>query len=1080
MTPLFSEDALIEQPAIALFSSLGWDTANCFYELPGPANSVGRETTGEVVLGNRLLASLHKLNPDVPEAVLVSAIGEMMRDRGAMSLLQANADVYGLLKNGFAITMGNGDGDQEDFRVRYIDWETPEANDFFLASQFWVSGDLYKRRADLVGFVNGIPLLFMELKASHKNIKNAFDENLSDYKDTIPQVFWYNAFIILSNGSESNLGTISSEWEHFFTWKKINDEGEEGVISLETMIKGTCKKSRFLDLVENFTLFQESKGGSIKLVSKNHQFHGVNRALQVLDEVYGIDPMKPLTPNPSPSGREAASEGKTSQSPKRLGVFWHTQGSGKSFSMLFFSQKVLRKKRGNWTFVIVTDRTDLDDQIYKNFARCGAVTEPEHMVRAASAEDLKQKLREDHRYVFTLIQKFRNERGKTFPMLSDRDDVIVITDEAHRSQYDIFAQNMRDALPNAAFIGFTGTPLIDGQDEVTKDVFGDYISVYNFKQSIDDGATVPLYYENRIPELQLTNANLTDDMYEIIENADLDEDQEGKLEREFKREYHLITRDDRLDTIAGDVVQHFLGRGHQGKAMMICVDKVTTVRMYEKVKKAWKKELSERRKALKNAPAYGQSDEADFLKYMEETDMAVVVSADQNEIQTFKGHGIDIKPIRKRMVTEDLDEKFKDSNDPLRLVFVCAMWITGFDVPSCSTIYLDKPLRNHTLMQTIARANRVFPEKNNGVIVDYIGVFKSLEKALSIYGAPRVGSNKVDRPANVKDELIEQLELAVAEARQFCENREIDLQELVEAGEWNYIALRDAAVDKILVDDETRREFLKLADRVVRLHKASLPDKSDERFRPWRAVFSNMADRIRSLVSPPDISAVIAQINALLDRSISAEGYRISTEVRESEDTGNKIDLSQIDFDALRKYFESKNKNVAVAGVRAAIEKKLDQMVRENKTRIDFVEEFQRLIAEYNSGSANVEVLFAKLQAFAEKLSVEEQRHIREKLSEEELAIFDLLMRPRLELSDKEEKQVKAVAKDLLERLKSEKLVLDWKKRQQARASVRLTIEQILDQLPRAYTTTLYEQKCDMIFQHIFENYHGQGTSVYA
>jgi type I restriction enzyme R subunit len=1047
-----SEDTLIEQPAIALFSSLGWTAANCYDESPGLENPIGRETTSDVVLGARLLKSLQNLNPNTPDRILQSAVEEIKRDRRAMSPVQANADVYKLLKDGYTITAENEQGEQEDYRVQYIEWENPEENEFFLASQFWITGDLYKRRADLIGFVNGIPLLFIELKASHKNIKNAFDDNLSDYKDTIPQLFWYNAFVLLSNGSESRIGSLSSTWEHFFNWKKINDEGEEGVISLETIIKGTCEKCRFLDIVENFTLFQDTKGGTIKLVTKNHQYLGVNRALNKVSEIQD-------------------NQGK-------LGVFWHTQGSGKSFSMVFFSQKVFRKKPGNWTFVIVTDRTDLDEQIYKNFARCGAVTEPEHMVRAASADDLKQKLREDHRYVFTLIQKFRSDRGKTFPMLSDRDDVIVITDEAHRSQYDIFAQNMRDALPNAAFIGFTGTPLIDGRDEVARDVFGDYVSIYNFKQSIEDGATVPLYYENRIPELQLTNTNLTDDIYEIIENADLDIDQEAKLEREFKREYHLITRDERLDTIASDIVQHFLGRGHQGKAMMICVDKVTTVRMYEKVKKAWKKSLKSRKNSLGDV-VYGRSEESEFIKYMEETDMAVVVSSEQNEIQTFKDHGIDIKPIRKRMVSEDLDEKFKDPDDPLRLVFVCAMWITGFDVPSCSTIYLDKPLRNHTLMQTISRANRVFPEKNNGVIVDYIGVFKSLEMALSIYGAPKPGTSKVDRPADIKDQLIEQLEIAINEARKYCTERDIDTQQLLDVEEWEYISLRDLAVDKLLENDEVRREFLKLADRVVRLHKASLPDKSDEKFRPWRALFSNMADRIRSLISPPDISTVMHQINQLLDQSISAEGYQISNVVRESEDIENKIDLSQIDFDALKKYFESKNKNIAITGIRSIIEKKLDQLLRENRTRIDFVEEFQKLIEEYNSGSANMELLFAKLQAFAEKLSEEEQRHIKEQLSKEELAIFDLLMKPRLKLSNKEEQQVKVVAKDLLKKIKSEKLVLDWRKRQNARANVRLSIEEILDQLPRAYNTKLYEHKCDIVFQHIYDSYYDQYTNVY-
>src|SRR5205807_1027759 len=310
---------------------------------------------------------------------------------------------------------------------------------------------------------------------------------------------------------------------------------------------------------------------------------------------------------------------------------------------------------------------------------------------------------EDHRYVFTLIQKFRTEEGGTYPKLSDRSDIVVITDEAHRSQYDVFALNMRNAVPNAAFIGFTGRPLMAGEER-TKQVFGDYVSIYNFKQSVDDGNTVPLYYENRIPELQLTNPNLTDDMAEIIDSAELDEDQEEKIEREFAREYQLITREDRLERIAEDIVAHYTGRGVLAKAMVISIDKATAVRMYDKVQKYWKSKLARLEKEISNAVPAERPELEKRLRFFQSTDMAVVVSPSQNEIEEFKKKGLDIAKHRKRMVKEDLETKFKHPDDPLRIVFVCAMWITGFDVPSCSTMYLDKPMKNHTLMQTIARA----------------------------------------------------------------------------------------------------------------------------------------------------------------------------------------------------------------------------------------------------------------------------------------------------------------------------------------------------------------------------------------
>ncbi|MCL5959430.1 MAG: HsdR family type I site-specific deoxyribonuclease, partial [Chloroflexi bacterium] len=456
----YTEASLVEQPAIILFAALGWETANCFHETLGQNDTLGRESSAEVVLVRRLRAALERLNPEVDHGSIDLAIQELTRDRSAMSPAQANREVYRLLKEGLKVAVFDGAGRVSTTTLRVIDWEEPANNDFFLASQFWVSGEIYTRRADLVGFVNGLPLVFVELKASHKRLEDAFRRNLKDYKTTIPQLFWYNAFIILSNGSKSKIGSLTATWEHFAEWKKINSEGEHGIVSLETMIRGTCEPGRLLDVVENFLLFSEGAGGLIKIIARNHQYLGVNNAVSALQR---IDHNK-----------------------GRLGVFWHTQGSGKSFSMVFFSQKILRKVPGNFTFVVVTDRDDLDDQIYQNFARVGAVTESEDWVRAGSGEHLKGLLREDHRYVFTLIQKFHTEQGAVYPELSNRSDIIVITDEAHRSQYDTLALNMRNALPRAAFIAFTGTPLMVGEEK-TKDVFGDYVSVYNFKQSIDDG-----------------------------------------------------------------------------------------------------------------------------------------------------------------------------------------------------------------------------------------------------------------------------------------------------------------------------------------------------------------------------------------------------------------------------------------------------------------------------------------------------------------------------------------------------------------------------------------------------------------
>jgi type I restriction enzyme R subunit len=1046
----YSEQSLVEQPAIELFSELGWETADCFHEFDSGTSALGRETPAEVVLIPRLRAALEKLNPGLPAEAIGLAIEELMRDRSVMSMTAANREVYQLLKDGVKVNIPSGEEgyDEKTEVVRIIDWKEPWNNDFFLASQFWVTGEMYKRRADLVGFVNGLPLVLVELKAAHKQIENAFNRNLKDYKDTIPQLFWYNGFIILSNGTASKIGSISAEWEHFNDWKKINSEGEEGIISLETMIWGTCLPERLLDIVENFTLFSDAGGGPVKLVAKNHQYLGVKNAVDALV--------------------------KAKDSAGRLGVFWHTQGSGKSYSMIFFSQKVLRKMPGNWTFVIVTDRKELDEQIYKNFARAGAVTEQE--AHAASAEELRRLLTEDHRYVFTLIQKFRTEGGERHPKLSDRSDIIVITDEAHRTQYDTFALNMRNALPNAAFIGFTGTPLM-AKEEKTRQVFGDYVSIYNFKQSVDDGATVPLYYENRIPEVILTNQNLNEDIEKLLEEAELDEEQERKLEREFSREYQLVTRDDRLEKIAKDIVEHFMGRGQEGKAMVVCIDKATAVRMYDKVQKYWKQYLADLEDKLAVSSVQESDALRDKVRYMKETDMAVVVSQSQNEIEEMRKKGLDIKPHRKRMVKEDLDEKFKNPGNPLRLVFVCAMWMTGFDVPCCSTIYLDKPMKNHTLMQTIARANRVFGDKVNGLIVDYFGVFRNLQRALAIYGSGSGGGiREGDTPVKDKAALVEELKKAIADASGFCVERGIELDKVQRAEGFQRVKLLNDAVEAIIINDESKRRYLLLAGDANKLYRAILPDRQANEFSPICRLLGVIGEKIRSLTPQADISEVMEEVELLLDESITAEGYAIG----DRRGKYKTVDLSNIDFEALKQKFEKSRKRIEAERLRGLINSKLAKMVRWNKSRMDYLERFQQMIDEYNAGSMNVDEFFRQLTEFAKELNLEERRSVGERLSEEELAVFDLLTKPDMELTNKDRKQVKKVARELLETLKKEKLVLDWRKRQQSRAAVILSIEYTLDGLPSSYSRDTYREKCDLVYRHIFDSYYGEGRSVYT
>lgn len=1060
VTAAYGELALVEMPAISCLASLGWETANLYNETFGVDGTEGRTSSSEVILTRRLRKALERVNPGYPAYAYDLAIEQLTEDRSKQLAVNANQAFYELLRDRVKVEIADNDGNLQIVELSVIDWANPENNDFFLAQQMWVSGDMYKRRCDLLGFINGLPLVFIELKAPHVPLKSAYDDNLRDYKgQSVPQLFHPNAFILLSNGSQTRVGTITSPWEHFFEWRRIDDETEKGSTTLDTALRGMCDKRRLLDIIENFTVFEEVRGGLIKKVAKNHQYLGVNKAIAQMVKL-----------------RESGDN----EAAKRLGVFWHTQGSGKSLSMVFFTQKVLRKLPGKWTFVIVTDREELDDQISKTFKATGAIpkaklggTKDDILVRAASGEHLKQLLKTDERYIFTLIQKFRTEAGGQYEKLSDRSDIIVITDEAHRSQYDIYALNMRNALPHAAFLGFTGTPLIAGEEERTREVFGDYVSVYDFARSIEDGATVPLYYENRTPELQITNNNLNSDIEKLLEDAELDEAQERKLERDFAREYHLITRNDRLEKIAADLVKHFLGRGYRGKAMMVCIDKATAVKMYNKVQACWQITLADLEKQLATASGDLKETLSEKIKVMQTTDMAVVVSQSQNEIEVLKEKGLDIIPHRQRMLKEDLDELFKDPESPLRLVFVCAMWITGFDVPTCSTLYLDKPMRNHTLMQTIARANRVSPGKSAGLIVDYVGMFRNLQDALRIYAKPKKPD---DLPIKDKSVLVAELKAKLDQTEAFCKAFGVDLNAVVATPPERRLEALQDAMNAILGEGEnTTKAYLLLAGQIARTFRAILPDASANVYAPMAILVAYIGSMIKALRPPADISEIMSDLDKLLDSSIATEGYRIG----HKPEAEALIDLSQIDFTALQKKFNKGKKAAEAEKLKGQIEKKLEKMVRENKGRTNFLEKFQKLIAAYNDSSHNLEAFFKELLKFAQSLNEEEQRAHRENLSQEELAVFDLLTQPDPVLTEKERSEVKKVAKELLAKLKAEKLVLDWRMKAQTKADVERTIRDFFIKLPNPYTPVLRKDKRAKTYAHIYENYFGPGQSQY-
>ena len=572
MSTDYSEDRLIQKSAAELMETeLGWTSIYAYdKEVLGENGTFGRNSFHEVLLTQRFRLALKKLNPWINDKQIAEAIERMTERMSSQTLIQINEQKYQFIRDGIPVTRIKPDGTSEEIKAVVIDFENIDNNDFLCVRELWVYGALYRRRADIVGFVNGIPLLFVELKNHNVEVENAFNENYRDYLDTIPQLFYHNAFIIFSNGLEARVGTIDSKWNFFHEWKRLT-ELDNGNIELPTMLRGICKKENFLDLLENYILYDHSDGKTVKIMARNHQYLGVNQAV----EMY--------------RNREYVNG--------KLGVFWHTQGSGKSYSMLFLACKIRRKFAGSPTIVILTDREELNKQISDTFENCGVLGNVKaKSFIASSGDDLITKLKGNPSFIFSLIQKFNKPDAE--PIYPDH-DIIVISDEAHRTQNGVFAENLLHLLPTANRIGFTGTPLLR-DDNITARTFGGYVSIYDFKRAVDDKATVPLYYENRGERLkELKNPEINEEIAAVLEQAgEIDASQQAKLEREFAKEVHLLTAPKRLRIVAQDFVSHYSDLWTSGKAMVVCYNKVTCVRMYNYVQEYWQKEIESLEKQI--------------------------------------------------------------------------------------------------------------------------------------------------------------------------------------------------------------------------------------------------------------------------------------------------------------------------------------------------------------------------------------------------------------------------------------------------------------------------------------------------
>ena len=1068
--PNFISEDQIERALLQRLQHLhAFDSLDCYTEDPENLNDgSGRTNKRDVILVDRLKEAAIRLNPAIPVRVIEEALEKLLDRRQAMSLVAANQEIYNLLRDGIPVEFDNAQGQKQQESVRLIHFNQPDENRYLAVTQLWIKGERGFRRPDVLLYVNGIPLVFIELKNSNVKLRTAFDDNLTNYKADIPQLFLTNALCVLSNAIETRVGSITAEWEYFFNWLRPEDEKEkidreqirEQGTSLERVIEGLFPRGRLLDYVENFILFYKENQ---KIIAQNHQFIGVNRAYDLFLQ------------------RE--------EKQGKLGVFWHTQGSGKSFSMIFYARKIFRKQTGNFTFVVVTDREALDGQIYRNFLHTDTVTKAE-AAQPKDSDEMRKFLGQNKRLVFTLIQKFGWPKGKEYPLLSDRKDIIVIVDEAHRTQYKSLAENMRAGLPKAQYLAFTGTPLL-GRERKTNAWFGEYVSEYNFQQSMDDGATVPLFYKKRVPQVLIQNEDLSDEFYEILEDENLDDAQQAKLENKFAQEIEVIKRDDRLETIAKDIVYHFPRRGYLGKGMVVSLDKFTAVKMYDKVQRLWKDELKELRSTIrKSKNDIERARLKRIVDYMRSVEMAVIVSEEADEEKKFAKQRLDIKPHRQRMNAidehgHDVEYNFKDPEHPLQLVFVCAMWLTGFDAPTVSTLYLDKPMKDHSLMQTIARANRVTSwkingvEKKNGEIVDYYNVFRNMREALKDYAQGQEGQD--EPPVREKRELGKLLEDSIAQGMAFCREKEIDLDVVLRGKDiFKNVRQFEAYADKLLSNDEWRKAFAVYENTITSLYEACKPEILGSPVVRPVAVFQYLRGVVDAIIEQKDIDAISVRIGELLDESLVVDQAEFVHEHKAEyriKQSGKTWDLSRIDFEKLREDFQHASyKNIEIADLRAFIQHKLDQMLKQNVTRADFAQRLQSIIDAYNAGSSSADNYFAELVKFTEELKEESERYIREGLTEEELELFDLLKKDRM--TKEEAQKVRLAAKTLLQRLRDATprvLVQDWFKDSQTRRQVRSAVEDVLNaHLPDSYDRVLFGQKCDNVFE-LMVNYASQG-----
>ncbi|MGH7481793.1 MAG: type I restriction endonuclease subunit R [Longimicrobiales bacterium] len=1019
MTPRFTE-SVVEDAALGYLRELGYAIA-AGPDIAPDADGAERDSFGDVALKERLRTALVRLNPELPAEAIDDAFRRLTRLDGP-TLETRNRALHRMLVEGVTVEFRREDGSIGGAQARVLDFDDIAGNDWLAVNQFAVSEDRHVRRPDVVVFVNGLPLALLELKnaaAEQATVWTAFNQ-LQTYRAELPTLFSYNALLVVSDGVRARLGTLTAGREWFRPWRTIEGEGlaPPTIPELEVLIRGVFDRRRLLDLIEHFIVFEDEGGGRlVKKVAGYHQFHAVNVAVEETMRAADVPrSARQVSDTRGGIGRYASAAQGGDAGDRRVGVVWHTQGSGKSLTMAFYAGRVIREPAmSNPTVVVLTDRNDLDDQLFGTFSRCQDLLRQPPM-QAESRADLREKLAVDAGgVVFTTIQKFLpEEKGDRHPALSERRNIVVIADEAHRSQYDFidgFARHMRDALPNASFIGFTGTP-IEKEDANTRAVFGDYISIYDIQRAVEDRATVPIYYESRLAKLTLDEAEkpaIDTEFEEVTEGEE--SARRDRLRSRWARLEAVVGSEHRLKLLANDILDHFETRleALDGKAMVVCMSRRICVDLYREIV------------ALR--PDWHAADD-------DRGQIKVVMTGSATDPLDWQPH------IRNKPRREALANRFRDSKDPLRMVLVRDMWLTGFDAPSLHTMYVDKPMRGHGLMQAIARVNRVFADKPGGLVVDYLGLAHELKRALATY----TESGGTGRTAIDQGEAV----ALMLEKYEICDAlfHGIDRAKWTDGRPADRLGLLPAAQEHILAQEDGKDRFVRAARELSQAfalavpHERALAVQDDVAF--FQAVRAVLAKRAPSESrTDEELDHAVRQI---VSRAVSPDGV---VDIFAAAGL-KKPDISILSDEFLAEVRAMPQRNLAVELLRKLLAGEIRTTRQKNVVRArSFADMLERSLRRYQNRAIEAAQVIEELIGLAKDIRAAQARGERLGLTDDEVAFYDALGTNESAVQVLGDAALREIARELVNAVRAN-VTIDWTLRENVRAKLRVLVKRIL------------------------------------